>query len=131
VTQLEFPAPLVAPGERLEVGYDTRKVSGVSGFVYVRNDAQRAFIRVALQRRRASQQLAPSDALRVLRATVPGFVVRGRKLFHYAVLRPAKGRSLRIPARSTESLWVLSGARVVSLGKPAGSRSTWPSNGEG
>lgn len=101
MTQLEFPAPLVAPGERLEVGYDTRKVSGVSGFVYVRNDAQRAFIRVALQRRRASQQLAPSDALRVLRATVPGFVVRGRKLFYYAVLRPAKGRSLRIPARST------------------------------
>jgi hypothetical protein len=116
LTQLEFPAPLAAPGEQLEVGYDTRKVPAASGFLYVRNDTQRAFTRVRLQSRKASQEFAPNDKLRVLRAAVPGSVVHGHELFYYAVLQIGEGRSLRIPAHSTEKVWVLTDARVVNLG---------------
>lgn len=117
VVQLEFPAPLVAPGDRVEVGYDTRKLPKASGFLYVRNDLQRAFTRVNLHWRKASQQLVPSDRLRVLRAVVPASVVRGHRLFYYAVVHDSKsGRSGRIPARSAESAWVLTGARIVGLG---------------
>ncbi|HXZ56701.1 MAG TPA: hypothetical protein VEG40_03860 [Gaiellaceae bacterium] len=116
VAQLEFPPPLVAPGDRVEIGYDTRTTPAAKGFLYVRNDTQRAFTRIALRRRKASQQLVPSDRFRVLRATVPASVVRGHKLFYYSVLRLGKGRSLRIPAVSSEKAWVLTGARIVRLG---------------
>jgi hypothetical protein len=115
VSQLEFPAVLAAPGEPLEVGYDTRKIPTASGFLYARNDTQRTFTRVRLQFRKASQQLVPTDGLRVLRATVPGSVVHGHKLFYYGVLRLGKA-VLRIPAHLAERVWVLTGARVVKLG---------------
>jgi hypothetical protein len=116
VAQLEFPAVLAAPGEPLEVGYDTRRIPAASGFLYVRNDTQRAFMRVRLQTRKASQQLVANDGLRVLRAAVPASVVRGHKLFYYAVLRLGPGAAVRIPARSSEKVWVLTGARFVKLG---------------
>ncbi len=48
VAQLEFPPLLVAPGERVEVEYDTRTLPSARGFLYVRNDLQRAFTRVTL-----------------------------------------------------------------------------------
>lgn len=116
VTQLEFPPLLAAPGERLEVGYDTRKAPAASGFLYVRNDGQHGFTRVPLQARKASQQLVPSDRLRVLRAAMPGSVVHGHRLFYYAVLQLGSGHSQRIPARSAEQVSVLTGARIVHLG---------------
>jgi hypothetical protein len=48
---------------------------------------------------------------------VPASVVRGHRLFYYAVVHDSKsGRSGRIPARSAESAWVLTGARIVGLG---------------
>ncbi|HTS73755.1 MAG TPA: hypothetical protein VMG74_08590, partial [Gaiellaceae bacterium] len=116
IAQLEFPAPLVAPGDRVEIGYDTRMTPAAKGFLYVRNDTQQTFTRIALRLRKASQQLVPSDRFRVLRAAVPASVVRGHKLFYYAVLHPGKGGSLRIPAGSSETVWVLTGARIVRLG---------------
>ena len=36
--QLEFPISLVAPGDAVEVGYDTEPVPGATGVLYVRND---------------------------------------------------------------------------------------------
>ncbi|HUK94751.1 MAG TPA: hypothetical protein VLU96_06815, partial [Gaiellaceae bacterium] len=117
MAQLEFPAPLVAPGERPEAGYDTRKLATATGFLYVRNNLQHAFTRVALRRRKASQQSVPNDRLRVLRAVVPASLVRGHRLFYYAVVHdPKSGRSVRVPAGSVESAWVLTGARIVRLG---------------
>ena len=53
VAQREFPLPLVAPGERVEVEYDTRTLPSATGFLYVRNDLQRAFTRVTLLLRKS------------------------------------------------------------------------------
>jgi len=117
VAQLEFPAPLVAPGERPEVGYDTRKIPAATGFLYVRNNLQHVFIRVPLRLRKGSQQQVSSDRLRLLRGVVPARMVRGHRLFYYAVVHdPKSGRSVRVPAGSVESAWVLTGARIVRLG---------------
>jgi len=117
VAQLEFPTSLVAPGERVEVGYDTRKLPSATGFLYVRNDSQGAFTRVALRLRKASPNLQqPGDELRVLRGVVPSSVVRGHRLFYYAVVHdPKSGRSVRVPA-GLESVHVLTGAQLVKLG---------------
>jgi hypothetical protein len=117
VRQLEFPIPLVAPGDIVEVGYDTRSVRSAKGYLYVRNDLQSGFTRVALMLRKAKQQLVPSDGLKLLRAVVPGGLLRGHRLFYYGVVRdPKTGRSARIPAGAPESLWVLGRSTIVNLG---------------
>lgn len=95
---------LVAPGDRVEIGYavDTPGVKSVTGSLYVRNDLKRSFERVALRR---------------LRAVVPQRLIRGHGLFYYAVLRdPRNGRAVRVPAGSPETAWVLEQPAVVSLG---------------
>ena len=117
VVQLEFPMPLVAPHERVEVGYDARTIPAATGFLFVRNNLQHGFTRVPLRWRKALQQQVPSDRLRLLRGVVPVQIVRGHRLFYYGVVHdPKSGRSVRIPAGSVESAWVLTGARIVSLG---------------
>jgi hypothetical protein len=120
VSQLEFPIPLVAPGDRVEVGYDTRGIPSPRGFLFVRNDLQHRFTRVSLELRRAEQRLVPSDALKLLRAVVPGRLLRGETLLYYAVVRDARtDRSVTIPAagaRAPERLWILSERSIVRLG---------------
>ncbi len=120
VVQLEFPIPLVASGDRVEMGYDTRGIPSATGFLYVRNDLRRSFTRVVMRRRKAEKQLVPSDGLRVLRAVVPASLLRGHKLFYYAVVRdPRTGQSVRVPAagaRAPEFVWVINRAGRVRLG---------------
>ena len=124
VAQLEFPLPLVAHGDRVangqspvEVGYDTRRIPSATGSLYVRNDLQAGYTRVPLARRKATQQWFTSDGYRVLRATVPDRLLRGQRLFYYAVISdPASGRSVRVPAGTPESVWVINGASIVRLG---------------
>jgi hypothetical protein len=116
VAQQHFPPYLVAPGERVEVGYNTLKLPAATGFLYVRNDLQRAFTRVTLRWRKSPQPLTWQDELRLLRGFAPASLVRGHKLFYYAVIHDRKsGRSVRVPA-GLESVRVLSGAQIVKLG---------------
>ena len=113
VAQREFPQSLVAPGERVEVEYDTRTLPSARGFLYVRNDLQRAFTRVTLRLRKAR---GLDDKRRLLRGVVPVRTVRGHWLYYYAVIHDRKsGRSVRVPA-GLESVRVLSGAQIVRLG---------------
>jgi hypothetical protein len=120
--QLEYPLPLLAPGDRPEVGYDARSVPSAKGVLYVRNDLQLTFTPVPLTLRKAARwrlQLEPNDAARLLRATVPAPLVRGSRLFYYAVIRDGRGRSVQIPsggAAAPRSAWILSGAKTVALG---------------
>ena len=122
VRQLEYPSPLLAPGDRVEVGYDARSMPRAGGVLYVRNDLQRSFTAVPLTLRKAARwrlQLEPNDAARLLRANVPARVVHGGRLFYYAVVRDGHGRSVQIPAggaSAPRSAWVLTGATRVDLG---------------
>jgi hypothetical protein len=117
VDQLQFPLPLLVRGDLVEMGYDARRAPSATGFLHVRNDLQHDFTRVPLKLRKAKQQLVPSDGLRLLRAVVPGRLMRGQRLVYYAVVQdPKTGRSARVPARGTESAWIVNGAKHVSLG---------------
>jgi hypothetical protein len=116
VAQQHFAPYLVAPGERIEVGYNTLKLPAATGFLYVRNDLQRAFTRVTLRWRKSPQPLSWQDELRLLRGFAPASLVRGHWLYYYAVIHDRKsGRSVRVPA-GIESVRVLSGAQIVKLG---------------
>jgi hypothetical protein len=103
---------LVAPGDRVQVVYtlDTPGVRSPKGSLFVRNDLQRHFTRVALK------PLGRSG----LQAFVPARLIRGHELLYYAELHePRSGRSLTIPAlgsRSPSSAFVLSKAVIVRLG---------------
>jgi hypothetical protein len=105
---------LIAPNDRVEVGYqvDTPGVKAPTGSLYVSNDLHRRFERLPLQLRRP-----PSTALR---AIVPHRLLRGQKLFYYAVVRdPKSGRSATIPAggaRSAATAWILQKPVIVRLG---------------
>ena len=83
VAQREFAPSLVAPGERVEVEYDTRTLPSARGFLYVRNDLQRAFTRVTLLLRKAR---GLDDKRLLLRGVVPVRTVRGHWLYYYAVI---------------------------------------------
>ena len=114
VAQLVLPPMLVAPGERLEVEYDTRTLPSATGFLYVRNDLQRVFTRVTLRLSKSS--VFPTDKRRLLRGAVRARTVRGHWLYYYAVIHDRKsGRSVRVPA-GLESVRVLTGAQIVKLG---------------
>jgi len=113
VAQREFAPSLVAPGERVEVEYDTRTLPSARGFLYVRNDLQRAFTRVTLLLRKAR---GLDDKRLLLRGVVPVRTVRGHWLYYYAVIHDRKsGRSVRVPA-GLESVRVLTGAQIIKLG---------------
>jgi hypothetical protein len=122
VRQLEYPLPLLAPGDRPEVGYDAHSLASAKGVLYVRNDLRQGFTAVPLTLRKAARwrlQLEPNDSARLLRASIPGRLVRGSRLFYYAVIRDGRGRSVQIPAggaSAPRSAWILGGAKPVNLG---------------
>jgi hypothetical protein len=104
---------LLLPSDRVGIRYriDTPGVKAPTGTLYVRNDLRRRFQRVALTGK------AP-----VLTGRVPARLLRGHKLFYYAVIRePKSGRSVRLP---NEFAWILHKPVVVDLGanKYGGSR---------
>ena len=121
-SQLEYPLPLLVPGDRPEVGYEARSTPSATGVLYVRNDLQQRFTAVPLTLRKAASwrlQLEPNDAARLLRATVPARLVHGSRLFYYAVIRDGRGHSVHVPsggAAAPRSTWILSGVRNVALG---------------
>jgi hypothetical protein len=102
---------LIAPGDRVEIGYQvyTAHVKAPVGTLYVRNDLQTSFQRLPLKLTAGG-----------LRAVVPKRLVRGSKLFYYAVIRdPRSGRSATLPssgAHSPASAWILDRSVVVRLG---------------
>ena len=100
---------LFVPGDRVIVRYTVYSGSkAVRGTLYVRNDLQRAFTRLPLTPARAYQARAPARLL------------RGRRLFYYAVFRdPRSGRSVTLPAagaRGPRVAWILGQPLVVRLG---------------
>ncbi len=106
-------ANLVAPGDRFVVRYSVYSGSkAVRGTLYVRNDLQRAFTRLPLTRANGYQR------------QVPARLLRGSKLFYYAVFRdPRSGRSLSLPARGARGprvAWLLAKPFVVRLGSGRG-----------
>jgi hypothetical protein len=122
VRQLEYPLPLLAQGDRPEVGYDAHSLPSARGVLYVRNDLRPSFTALPLTLRKAARwrlQLDPNDRARLLRASIPGRLVRGSRLFYYAVIRDGRGRSVRIPgggASAPRSAWILGRAKVIDLG---------------
>jgi hypothetical protein len=115
--QAEFPLQLAVRGERVRVGYealtgaDGQDVPGAVGTLFVRNDLRSTYTRVALRP-------ATGGEHRVLRAAVPNGLLRGHRLFYYAVIR--SGGSVRsVPAggaRAPESVWIINRAFRVNLG---------------
>jgi hypothetical protein len=103
---------LVAPGDRVTLVYDAG-VKSATGSVFVRNDLQRAFVRLPLGAERG-----PASTYR---ARVPARLIRGHKLLYYAVMHDKKsGRSARVPAagaRAPSSAWILEQPVVVNLGR--------------
>ena len=90
---------LVVRGDRVQLVYDAG-VKGATGSVFVRNDRRRAFVRLVLHAERG-----PSSTYR---ARVPARLIRGHRLFYYAVLRDRRKRhSARVPASGTTSALVL------------------------
>jgi hypothetical protein len=92
---------LVAPADRVRVVYsvDSPGIRQATGFLYVRNDRMRSFVRLPLRR---------------LSASVPGTLLRGHLLTYYAVIRDRQtGRSVRVPQRSA---WILEHPVRVLLG---------------
>ena len=100
---------LVAPGDRVTLVYDAG-IKSATGSVFVRNDLQRTFEQLPLK-----AEKGPSSTYR---ASVPARLVRGSKLFYYAVMHDKKGHSARVPAAdATSSAWILQTPVVVNLGR--------------
>jgi hypothetical protein len=103
---------LLLPGERVTVSYrvDTPGAGTPTGSLYLRDDADRRFRRLALKPARGG----------LVRATVPGAWIRGKKLLFYAVLRdPGSGRTAMVPpagAAAPDFAFVLAKPTVVRLG---------------
>jgi hypothetical protein len=99
---------LVARGDRVTLVYDAG-VKSATGFVYVRNDLRRRFVRLPLAAERG-----PATTYR---ARVPARLIRGHRLVYYAVLRvPRTHRTARVPARGTSSALILERPTMVDLG---------------
>ena len=99
---------LVVRGDRVALVYDAG-VKRATGAVFVRNDRRAAFVRLALRPERG-----PASTFR---AAVPQRLIRGHRLFYYAILRdPRTHRSARVPAKGTTSALVLEHPKVVDLG---------------
>lgn len=126
VSQIEFPLPLVMRGERVEIGYDAQRgpnlveTPSAIGTLYVRNDLQRDFTAVPLKIRKSLQRLCSDPNHVKLRALVPDRLLRGQRLFYYAVISNQRlGRSVTVPAggaRAPESAWIITKAFRVDLG---------------
>jgi hypothetical protein len=112
---------LIVPGDTVRVVYsiDSARVKSATGFLYVRNDRMRAFVRLPLRR---------------LSAVVPRRLLHGHKLTYYAVLRdPRTGRTARMPRRSA---WILERPLLVRLGThrfgrtraPDATVASWPAS---
>jgi hypothetical protein len=100
---------LVAPGDRVTLVYDAG-VKSATGSVFVRNDLQRTFNRLPLE--------AESGPSSTYQARVPARLIRGHKLFYYAVMHDTKAHSARVPAAgATSSAWILQQPVVVNLGR--------------
>jgi len=103
---------LLVPGDRVELGYDAPGVKSLTGSLFVRNDLQGGFehLRLKPMKGRATG----------LRAVVPSRLIRGHKLFYYAVVRdPRTGRSAQVPAAGPSGpqvAWILQKPVIVRLG---------------
>jgi len=97
---------LVMPPDRAMLGYSVYSGSkAVRGTLYIRNDRQKAYTRIALRR---------SNNFRV---RVPNRLIRGTRLFYYAAFTdPRSRKALRLPARGTATTWILAKPVVVKLG---------------
>ena len=97
---------LVMPADRAMLGYSVYSGSkAVRGTLYIRNDRQKAYTRIALRR---------SNNFRV---RVPNRLIRGTRLFYYAAFTdPRSRKALRLPARGTATTWILAKPVVVKLG---------------
>jgi hypothetical protein len=99
---------LVVKGDRVVLVYDAG-VRSATGFVYVRSDLRRRFVRLPL-----SPERGPASTFR---ARVPGRLIRGHRLLYYAVLRDQRSRHMaRVPARGTSSALILGHPQIVDLG---------------
>lgn len=102
---------LLAVGDRVEIGYqlETPGVTSPAGWLYVRNNLQRRFERLPMKVKRGA-----------FHAVVPGRLIRGQRLFYYAVIEDAqRGRAVTVPAagrRAPEVAWILARPIVVRLG---------------
>jgi hypothetical protein len=97
---------LVVRGDRVALVYDGG-VRSATGSVFVRNDVERRFLRLQLVRERG--------AATTLHARVPARLIRGHRLFYYAVLRAGRRRS-RVPAAGVSSALILEHPTTVDLG---------------
>jgi hypothetical protein len=104
---------LVAPGDRVKIAYKLEsRIKSPTGSLYVRNDLQRRFARLPM-RLKGNPMKGGSTFWAVVRRRL----LRGRKLFYYAVVRdPKSGRSVKVPARAPEFAWILEKPVVVRLG---------------
>jgi hypothetical protein len=102
---------LIVPGDRVHVVYtvDTPGAGSLAGSLFVRNDLTASFERLTLKVKRSQ-----------LEAELPARVLRGHRLFYYAVIRDSRtGRSVTVPAsgaRAPSSAWILANALRVNLG---------------
>ena len=107
-TQEPLVGNLIAPGDRVEIAYDTVGTRSPAGAVYVRNDLERRFQRLRLKLRKGTT---------ALQTAVPRRLIRGHRLLYYAILRDRR-TGLSVTVRSPAA-WILSRAVVVSLGRHA------------
>lgn len=129
VSQVQFPMPLVMHGDRVEIGYDAQRAPNMVetpsaiGTLYVRNNLQRNYTAIPLKIRKTLPGLFTDENRMKLRAVVPDRLVRGQKLFYYAVIQNRRlDRSVTVPAagaRSPESVWIITNAFRVNLGTHA------------
>jgi hypothetical protein len=124
IAQWEFPDALVARSDRVEVGYGSSlgaylATPSAIGTLFVRNDRERWYTPVPLKLRKPGR-LEVVDTLLKLRAFVPDRLLRGRKLFYYAVFRNRRtGRSATVPAagaRAPETTLIINNAYHIQLG---------------
>jgi hypothetical protein len=102
---------LIAHGDRVTIVYDAG-IKSATGSVFARNDRMRTFARLPLERE--------SGSTSTYRALVPARLIRGSKLFYYAVVHDPRGRSATVPsagARAPSSAWILEQPVVVNLGR--------------
>jgi hypothetical protein len=108
---------LIVPGDRIALDYKLEsRITSPAGSLYVRNDLQPRFTRVALKLKGN-----PMKGGARLSAIVPVSVLRGHRLLYYAVVRDLKsGRAVTLPARGARaphSTRILQKPVVVRLGK--------------